>query len=121
MAGDQLVLVCPTWSWSTGKIKNKNLPDDKQFLITRNVPCNKRIKDIISDKILTEREGDDGWVEAIAPLGEQDAIDISKENEKEELIKTGSFKPINEEKEKENAFDAHEITHLQDLSKHITR
>lgn len=84
MAGDQLVLVCPTWSWSTGKIKNKNLPEDKQFLITRNVPCNKRIKDVISDKGTTEREGEDGWVEALAPMGDQDAIDISNENEKEE-------------------------------------
>ena len=48
IAGDQLTHKCPTWSWEGGeeKLKNKNLPEDKQFLVTRNVPCSKRIKDI---------------------------------------------------------------------------
>ncbi len=48
LAGDQLTHKCPTWSWETGseKLVNKNLPYEKQFLITRKVPCVKRIKDI---------------------------------------------------------------------------
>ena len=48
IAGDQLTHKCPTWSWESGseKLMNKNLPEDKQFLVTRNVPCMKRIKDL---------------------------------------------------------------------------
>ena len=84
MGGDQLVLRCPTWAWSTGKIRNKNLPDDKQFLITRNVPCNKRIKDILVDKALKEKENEDGWVETENTSKPSDVVDVSKEAEQEE-------------------------------------
>ena len=45
-AGDELVYKCPTWSWETAddpsKLK-KYLPADKQFLMTRNVPCSARV------------------------------------------------------------------------------
>lgn len=43
-AGDELVYRCPTWSWCNGGIGPKSyLPPDKQFLITRNVPCRDRV------------------------------------------------------------------------------
>jgi ubiquitin-like-conjugating enzyme ATG3 len=43
-AGDELVYRCPTWSWCAGGIGPKSyLPPDKQFLITRNVPCRDRV------------------------------------------------------------------------------
>lgn len=48
VAGDHLVTTCPTWSWvrgETDKIK-PYLPEEKQFLITKQVPCHKRCKDI---------------------------------------------------------------------------
>ena len=37
-AGDHLVYHCPTWKWQSGdKSKVKSfLPEDKQFLITKN-------------------------------------------------------------------------------------
>lgn len=43
-AGDFLVYKCPTWEWSAGDIKKrkKYLPPDKQYLVTRNVPCLQR-------------------------------------------------------------------------------
>lgn len=43
-AGDMLVLRCPTWQWQAGDPKSARpfLPPDKQFLLTRNVPCQKR-------------------------------------------------------------------------------
>ena len=44
-AGDELVFKCPTWQWEGGDPKRakSHLPPDKQFLITRNVPCQMRV------------------------------------------------------------------------------
>ncbi len=68
-AGDFLVHHCPTWKWATGdesKVKSY-LPKDKQFLITRNVPCYKRYKDMEHkenlEKIVDEEYGDGGLVD----------------------------------------------------------
>ena len=35
-----------TIGFLVGKLAEKNLPPDKQFLITRGVPCEKRIADL---------------------------------------------------------------------------
>ncbi|KAG0748825.1 hypothetical protein G6F57_002784 [Rhizopus arrhizus] len=45
-AGDFLVYKCPTWSWEGGLEEKKRdyLPADKQFLVTRNVPCLRRAR-----------------------------------------------------------------------------
>ncbi|KAK0060931.1 ubiquitin-like-conjugating enzyme ATG3 [Biomphalaria pfeifferi] len=69
-AGDHLVHHCPTWQWSTGdesKVK-AYLPKDKQFLITRNVPCYKRVKQMDNhqeeqEKVIEEEDEDGGWVD----------------------------------------------------------
>lgn len=48
-AGDELVFKCPTWSWGTvgdPKYAVSHLPADKQFLITRNVPCTMRVESV---------------------------------------------------------------------------
>lgn len=77
-AGDHLVHHCPTWRWASGasdKVKDY-LPPDKQFLVTKNVPCYKRCRDIEysedNEKVI---EGDDegGWVDThhYAPPSEQ--------------------------------------------------
>jgi ubiquitin-like-conjugating enzyme ATG3 len=46
VAGDQLVRTCPTWEWSGGDAgkRRKYLPADKQFLITRGVACEQRVR-----------------------------------------------------------------------------
>ena len=44
-AGDELVFKCPTWSWEGASDQSKarsHLPEDKQYLVTRNVPCRER-------------------------------------------------------------------------------
>nr|CAG4634964.1 EOG090X0AKX [Alona affinis] len=67
-AGDHLVHHCPTWQWSSGdesKIK-PYLPKDKQFLLTRNVPCYKRCKQMEytdQEKIVNPDDGEGGWVD----------------------------------------------------------
>eukprot|EP00879_Flechtneria_rotunda_P009568 GHRR01010014.1.p1 GENE.GHRR01010014.1~~GHRR01010014.1.p1 ORF type:complete len:240 (+),score=76.98 GHRR01010014.1:205-924(+) len=66
-AGDYLVRACPTWSWETGdpsKARNY-FPLNKQYLVTRNVPCLSRASDI--EKYDSRSEfalgGDEeGWV-----------------------------------------------------------
>ncbi|RKP07715.1 autophagocytosis associated protein, partial [Thamnocephalis sphaerospora] len=68
-AGDFLVYKCPTWQWSGGLASKQRdyLPADKQFLITKNVPCLKRAKDL-------EYTGDDER-EVLASLAEEGAED----------------------------------------------
>ncbi|CAI2350210.1 unnamed protein product [Caenorhabditis sp. 36 PRJEB53466] len=76
VAGDHLVHHCPTWKWASAADPTRvrpYLPADKQYLITRNVPCHKRCKQMEYDekleKIINEDDGDyqtgeeDGWVD----------------------------------------------------------
>ncbi|XP_017486182.1 PREDICTED: ubiquitin-like-conjugating enzyme ATG3 [Rhagoletis zephyria] len=68
-AGEHLVHHCPTWKWQSGdKSKAKDfLPNEKQFLVTKNVPCFKRYKDVESMKfheyLIDENDGEGGWVD----------------------------------------------------------
>ncbi|CAM9253493.1 unnamed protein product, partial [Phaeothamnion confervicola] len=50
-AGDQLVFKCPTWSWEAGEPSKAKpyLPPNKQFLVTRKVPCHRRITSLEND------------------------------------------------------------------------
>lgn len=70
IAGDNLVSKCPTWSWESGDPNKRKsyLPSDKQFLITRNVPCLRRVAAIQEEyeaaggEILLDDEENDGWL-----------------------------------------------------------
>lgn len=78
---------------------NKNLPADMQYLVTKGVPCEKRIKDLQkyhednADNL--ERDVEDGWVETTNPEskaggGEDDGImdidDCDDVNQKIQVI-----------------------------------
>lgn len=78
IAGDFLVYKFPTWSWSDASHPSKHvsyLPDNKQFLVTRGVPCHKRLNEhfegdaaaddaIVGDGFAGGEPGDDddGWL-----------------------------------------------------------
>ncbi|XP_047105441.1 ubiquitin-like-conjugating enzyme ATG3 [Schistocerca piceifrons] len=68
-AGDHLVHHCPTWQWAVGdesRIKSY-LPHDKQFLLTRHVPCSRRCKQMEyceeQEEIIEADDPDGGWVD----------------------------------------------------------
>lgn len=69
IAGDLLTFKCPTWSWETGDANRavNYLPKDKQFLLTRNVPCMVRIRSLEEgyktqqSQTLKDDDGED-WV-----------------------------------------------------------
>jgi len=76
-AGNVLVYRCPTWSWESGQKIRSHLPADKQFLVTRNVPCVQRCSDVENSGLVLEEdlelmrnalltsengEDDEGWM-----------------------------------------------------------
>jgi len=82
-AGDYLVYKFPSWSWSKPSNINKKvdyLPDKKQYLITRGVPCKKRLKDI-------EYDGNDDDDDHIIIINDEEIIpDIEDDVDEEEII-----------------------------------
>ena len=71
LAGDFLVYKFPSWSWSDASHPSKRaayLPADKQFLLTRGVPCHRRLDDNFAgsgadDTVVQDSEGGDGWLQ----------------------------------------------------------
>ncbi|KAG7291548.1 E2-like enzyme [Staphylotrichum longicolle] len=72
-AGDYLVFKFPSWSWADAETPAKrisHLPPNKQYLVTRHVPCNRRLNDDFAGDAGHEEavvEGgknsdDDGWL-----------------------------------------------------------
>ncbi|KAF7588028.1 E2-like enzyme [Aspergillus hancockii] len=78
LAGDYLVYKFPSWSWADASTPAKRvsyLPPGKQFLVTRGVPCHRRLNDnfagdaglddeIVRDMLSggTGSDDDDGWL-----------------------------------------------------------
>lgn len=70
LAGDNLVSKCPTWTWESGEPSRRKsyLPAEKQYLITRNVPCLRRAASVEEEyeaaggEVLIESEDNDGWL-----------------------------------------------------------
>ncbi|KAI9812736.1 MAG: E2-like enzyme [Pycnora praestabilis] len=89
LAGDYLVYKFPTWSWSDASHPSRRvnyLPDGKQFLVTRGVPCHRRLDEnfagdagqdeaMVRDGFATGEggEGDDGWLRTGGLAASQEA------------------------------------------------
>lgn len=77
-AGDELVFRCPTWEWASSSKASKQkayLPPDKQYLITRNVPCRNRVASLETNLKMEGVEdangcGEDWMVSSILAEGE---------------------------------------------------
>jgi ubiquitin-like-conjugating enzyme ATG3 len=92
-AGDELVYKCPTWSWESGdeKKRKKYLPADKQYLVTRNVPCPTRVSTLENSVAVGDEDtahigeecGGDDWLVSrmISPEEQQRRIDEKIEEE----------------------------------------
>lgn len=70
LAGDFLCFKFPSWTWSDASHPSKRasyLPDGKQFLVTRGVPCHRRLDDDFAgsgaETVVQDAEGGDGWLQ----------------------------------------------------------
>lgn len=66
-AGDYLVFKFPSWQWAAAETdaqRATHLPADKQYLVTRHVPCHRRLDDNFA--------GDAGHEEAVVGVGDDD-------------------------------------------------
>jgi len=70
-AGDELVFKCPTWAWAAGEESRRKryLPDEKQFLVTTNVPCAERAAALEGSVETGGDDGDDDWIETNTASG----------------------------------------------------
>lgn len=99
IAGDHLTHKCNTWEWSAGdgKMKNANLPDDKQFLITKGVPSVKRLAELqkfqLENEDEMEKDAGDGWVETMNPEGKGEKVEIALDDD-EEKKEVPTAKPV---------------------------
>ncbi|CAK8575388.1 unnamed protein product [Lathyrus sativus] len=104
IAGDNLVAKCPTWSWESGEPSKRKpyLPSEKQFLITRNVPCLRRAASIEEEyeaaggEVLLDDEDNDGW---LATHGKPKEIKSDEDEnlpsmESLEISEKSSIKPV---------------------------
>eukprot|EP01124_Arcella_intermedia_P019424 TRINITY_DN26736_c0_g1_i1.p1 TRINITY_DN26736_c0_g1~~TRINITY_DN26736_c0_g1_i1.p1 ORF type:complete len:290 (+),score=78.90 TRINITY_DN26736_c0_g1_i1:76-870(+) len=88
-AGDLLVFKCPTWSWAGGLPEKAvpYLPSDKQFLITKKLPCRSRYREEGAEPKKGEMVDDD-WLAVTSAIkdGEEvipDMVEDKKEKKPE--------------------------------------
>lgn len=90
LAGDELVFRCPTWSWEAGDPSRAKpyLPLDKQFLVTRNVPCQNRVSSMEQQLDMQQGYGDDDdWL--VSSILRPEDIDKKIEEDFDILDETG--------------------------------
>ena len=64
LAGDYLVNKFPTWKWMSGSQNKRKdyLPIEKQYLMTKNVPCLKRVSQVEYNQDDSEAVDEFDWV-----------------------------------------------------------
>jgi len=82
-AGDLLCYKCPTWTWEAGEANRAAtyLPKEKQFLLTRNVPCFMRVKSLedgakAQSQTITE-DGEDWVTPSSGGSAVDEAVDVA--------------------------------------------
>lgn len=112
-AGDGLVFTCPTWKWCSGVKKKRAsmLPTDKQYLVTRNVPCLERCSS--HENIPEMQDGEwtvyEGKMETI--------VEIHGNNETNEVPEIDiEMKEVNESKFDSNEGSEENMKDLKDIS-----
>ena len=89
-AGDFLVYKCPTWQWASGENNKRRsfLPPNKQYLVTKNVPCLKRVKNWECDTAKNfdneDKTVEDGWISTMHTEEEGQEVEIQDNNINEE-------------------------------------
>lgn len=75
IAGDYLVHQFPTWSWQAGDENRLRdfLPPDKQYLITKNIPCTSRAGSLESE---AQEDTEDGFVNTFSSKATDDVHSI---------------------------------------------
>ena len=138
LAGDYLVLKCPTWKWCSAKenLYNSALPKDKQYLLTT-VKSDSRAEDFLKNNEINEIQLEDDWVEEdvikIKNKEEQtkkeinlddninlDNIDNLKEknkNEKKEkeIKEVDDFEIIDDDKDENNKMRTYDVSVTYDF------
>ncbi|KAG8525666.1 E2-like enzyme [Bacidia gigantensis] len=129
LAGDYLVYKFPTWSWSPASSPSKrvaHLPEGKQFLVTRGVPCARRLGEGFAgeagetDRIIRDEMGkgsadgdegkdEEGWLET-GGAGTAGAGKKGSVGDVRTLGESGEVGPKEEEEEEE------EIPDMEDAS-----
>jgi len=112
LAGDELVFKCPTWAWEGGdpKHRRKHLPPDKQYLITRNVPCVERANTCEASGYGGSTD-EDGWFlesvkKGMAEVSEEDDFECIEEVDRlGENVKSVTVSASEEEGKKSAAVD----------------
>ncbi|VUC21554.1 unnamed protein product [Clonostachys rosea] len=85
-AGDYLVYKFPTWSWGDADSESRRvsyLPPGKQFLVTRNVPCHRRLDDNFA--------GDAGHEEALVNDGDDFKTGANTDGDDDGWLRTGGL------------------------------
>lgn len=109
VAGDELVFKCPTWQWESGDPQKRKpfLPEDKQYLVTRNVPCQNRVSTMENMMAMDNDNDDDGdWL--VSHILKQQTL----EDEFDILDDEGEV--ITKEKPKDENEEADEYTDMAD-------
>jgi ubiquitin-like-conjugating enzyme ATG3 len=118
-AGEYLTYKCPTWQWGDCGGKRSYLPDDRQFLITKNVPCVRRVSQMRrADVEGVENEGECGeWVTThfVDGNGGADKESNSSSSSNDDIPDIESFDDVDDDDVVEDEKDDASIYHLHPL------